>query len=48
MMHLVAGCAMEASYGILSKEHELPWGLYKGMFNNTQGQLDIATTNINI
>jgi len=27
MMHLVAGCVMEASYGILSKEHELPWGL---------------------
>jgi len=35
-------------HGILPKEysgtfHELPWGLYKGMSTNKQGQSDIIT-----
>jgi hypothetical protein len=47
MFHLVAGCVME-THGILPKEYpvtfyEVPWGLFKEMLTNTQGQSDIAT-----
>jgi hypothetical protein len=40
-------------HGILPKEYsgtfyEVPWGLFKEMFTNTQGQSDIATHPTNI
>jgi len=39
--------------GILPKEYsgpfyEVPWGLFKEMFTNTQGQSDIVTNPTNI
>ncbi len=53
MVHLVAGCVMEGSLIILPKEYsgtfyEVPWGLFKEMPTNTQGQSDIVTPQTNI
>jgi hypothetical protein len=52
MIHLVAG-HIRRFHGILPKEHsgtvdEVPWGLFKEMLTNTQGQSDIVTHTTNI
>jgi hypothetical protein len=44
---------MGASFKVLPKEYsdtfyEVPWGLYKEMSTNTQGQSDIVTHKTNI
>jgi hypothetical protein len=51
--HLVAGCVMEGFHDVLPREHlgafyGVPWGLYKEMPTNNDGQPDIVTHTTNI